>query len=80
MDVALIVIVAVLFVLVGVVALKGRRARRAAREHEHGKARIRADKARGRHEESQRRQADVKAAHQERASESVSTPTDRDAP
>ena len=80
MDVALIVIVAVLFVLVAVVALKGRRARRATREHEQGEARIMADKAKGRHEESQRRQADVKAAHQERASESVSTPTDRDAP
>jgi hypothetical protein len=68
MDVALIIIVAVLFGVVAFVSLKGRGARRVAREHERGEARVSAEKGKAQHEESQRRQADVRAAHAERAS------------
>jgi hypothetical protein len=68
-EVALIIIVAVLFALVAVIGLKGRGARRAAREREQGDARVMAEKGKEQHQASQRRQADVKAAHAERASE-----------
>jgi Na+-transporting methylmalonyl-CoA/oxaloacetate decarboxylase gamma subunit len=75
MDVALIIIVAVLFVLVAVVSLKGRRARRAAWEHEQGEARVTAEKGKAQQERSSARQADVRAAHAERASK-VGSDTD----
>jgi Na+-transporting methylmalonyl-CoA/oxaloacetate decarboxylase gamma subunit len=74
MDVALVIIIAVLFVLVAVVSLKGRRARRAARNHQEGEARVIAEKSKAQHEESERRQAGVRAAHAEGASKSVSDP------
>ena len=68
MDVALIAIVAVLFLLVAVVLLKGRSARGAAREQEQGEARITAEKGKAQQERSSARQADARAAHAERAS------------
>jgi hypothetical protein len=68
MDVVLIIIVAVLFVLVPVIILKGRRGRQAAWEHKQGEARVIAEKGKAQHERSRVRQADVRAAHTERAS------------
>jgi Na+-transporting methylmalonyl-CoA/oxaloacetate decarboxylase gamma subunit len=67
-EVALIIVVAVLFVLVAVVMLKGRRARGEAWERKQGEARVTAEKAKGQQERSAARQADVRAAHPERAS------------
>jgi hypothetical protein len=67
MDVAIIIIIAVLFALVLVITVQGQRARRAGREHEDAEARVTAGKAEAQHEESLRRQAGVKAAHAERA-------------
>ena len=68
MEVALIIVIAVLFVLAAVVSLKGRRARRATREHEQGKARVSADEGKAQQERSSARQAGVKAAYAEPAS------------
>ena len=68
MEVALIIIVAVLFVLVAAVNLRGRRARRATREHEQDEARSIAEEGKAQHERSLARQAGVRAAHAERAS------------
>ena len=70
MEIALIIIAAVLLAFVAVVTLKGRRARRATREHERGEARVIAEQAKVQHEESEHRQAGVRAAHAERASKS----------
>jgi hypothetical protein len=75
MDVALIVIIAVLFLLVAVVSLKGRRARGATRDREQGEARITAEKGKAQQERSSTRQADVRAAYAERAS-NVGSDTD----
>jgi hypothetical protein len=75
MEVALIIMVAVFFLLVAVVSLKGRRARGAAQEHEQDEARITAEKGKAQHERSSARQADVRAAHAERASK-VGSDTD----
>jgi Na+-transporting methylmalonyl-CoA/oxaloacetate decarboxylase gamma subunit len=69
MEVALIIIIAVLFVLVAVVSLKGRRAQRATRDAEQGEARVIAEKAKAQEERSTARQAGVRAASVERASE-----------
>ncbi len=69
MDVALIIVVAVLFCAVAFVSLKGWSARRSAREFERGEARVSAAAGKAQHEESQRRQADVRAAHVERGSD-----------
>jgi hypothetical protein len=66
MDVALIVIVAVLVLLVAAVSLKGRRARRTARGHEQDEARVIAERGEAQHDESLRRRADVRAARAER--------------
>jgi hypothetical protein len=67
MEIALIGIIAVLFVLVGVVSMKGRRGKRAAREQELTEARVTAGKAKEQQEGARARQADVRAAHAERA-------------
>jgi Na+-transporting methylmalonyl-CoA/oxaloacetate decarboxylase gamma subunit len=75
MDVALIIIIAVLFLLAAIVTLKGRRGRQAAREQEQAEAGVRAGEAEAQHGESQRRQAGVRAAHAERASK-VGSDTD----
>jgi Na+-transporting methylmalonyl-CoA/oxaloacetate decarboxylase gamma subunit len=75
MDVALIIIVAVLFILVAVVSLKGRGARRATREHEQDKARVTAEKGDAQQERSSARQADVRATYAERP-EKVGSDTD----
>ena len=69
MEVALIIVVAVLFGVIAFVGLKGRGARRSALEQERGEARASAEAGKAQHEESQRRQADVRAAHVERASD-----------
>ena len=75
MEIALIIMVVVLLAIVSVVALKGRPARRAVREHEQGEARVRAEKGKAQQERSSARQADVRAAHAERAS-NVGSDTD----
>ena len=75
MEVVLIIIIAALFVLVAVVSLKGRRAQRATREDEEGEARVIAEKANAQAERSTARQAGVRAASAERASE-VGSDTD----
>jgi hypothetical protein len=75
MDVAIIGIIAVLFVLVGVVIVKARRGSRAARNQEQAEAGVRAGKAEAQHDRSRARQADVRAAHAERASK-VGSDTD----
>jgi Na+-transporting methylmalonyl-CoA/oxaloacetate decarboxylase gamma subunit len=80
MDIALIIIIAALFVLAAFVSLKGRRARRAAREHQQGEARVIAEKSKAQHEESERRQAGVKAAYAEGASKSISDPDEERTP
>jgi hypothetical protein len=72
MDIALIIIIAVLFALVAVIILKGRRGRQAALEHEQGEARVTAEKGKAQQERSSARQADVRAASAERASEAGS--------
>ena len=72
MEVALIIIVAVLFVLAAVVSLKGRRARGAAREDEQAEARVIAEKSKAQQARSTARQAGVKAASAKRASEAGS--------
>ena len=80
MDVALIVVIAVLLLLVAFVALRGRGARRAAQEREEGEARVIAKQAKAQHEESEHRQAGVREAHAERTSESGRTPAGQDTP
>lgn len=75
MEIALIIIVAVLLALVPVVALKGGRARRAVREHDQGEARITAEKAKAQQERSSARKAGVRAERAERASK-VSSDSD----
>ena len=69
MEVVLIIIVAVLFGAVAFISLKGPAARRTARGHERDEARVSAEKGKAQHAESQRRQADVRAAHAERVSD-----------
>jgi Na+-transporting methylmalonyl-CoA/oxaloacetate decarboxylase gamma subunit len=66
MEIALIIIVAVLFALVAVVTLKGRRARRATGKHEQDEARVTAERGKAQHERSSARQAGVRAAYAER--------------
>jgi uncharacterized membrane protein YccC len=66
MEIAIIVLVAVLFAFVAVLTLKGRRARRAMREHEQDEARAIAEKGKAQHERSSARQAGVRAAYAER--------------
>jgi hypothetical protein len=81
MDVLLFIIVAVLLVLCGVIVLKGRGGRRATREHEQAEARVSAEKGKVQHADSQRRQADVKAAHAEQRASRAGSGTDvEDAP
>jgi Na+-transporting methylmalonyl-CoA/oxaloacetate decarboxylase gamma subunit len=75
MEIALIIVIAVLFVLAVVVSLKGRRAQRASREDEQAEARVIAEKAEAQGERSTARQAGVRAASAERASE-VGSDTD----
>jgi hypothetical protein len=75
MDVAIILISAVLFALVLFITVQGQRARRAAREHEQAEARVTAGKAEAQHEKSLRRQAGARAAHAEGAPK-VGTDTD----
>ena len=67
MDLALVIVIAVLFAVVVVIMLKGRRARRAAWEREQGEARVIAEEGKAQQERSSARQADVRAAHAERA-------------
>jgi Na+-transporting methylmalonyl-CoA/oxaloacetate decarboxylase gamma subunit len=67
-EVVLISVVGVLLVLVAVVTLKGRRGRRAGWKQEEAEAGVTAKKAEAQHDRSLARQADVRAAHAERAS------------
>ena len=76
MDVLLLIIVAVLLVLCAVIVLKGRGKRRATLEHEQAEARVSAEKGKAQHADSQRRQADVKAAHVEERAARAGTDTD----
>ena len=65
MEVVLVIVIAVLFALVAIVSLKGRRARQTARGHELGEARVSAEKGKAQQERSTARQADVRAAREE---------------
>jgi Na+-transporting methylmalonyl-CoA/oxaloacetate decarboxylase gamma subunit len=76
MDVLLLIIVAVLLVLCAVIVLKGRGERRATLEHEQAEAHVRAEKGKAQHAASQRRQADVQAAHAEQRAARAGTDTD----
>jgi Na+-transporting methylmalonyl-CoA/oxaloacetate decarboxylase gamma subunit len=69
MEIALLIIVAVLFILAAVVTLKGRRAQRAGAEDEKAEARVIGEKAAAQQGRSRARKAGVKAASAKRASE-----------
>jgi Na+-transporting methylmalonyl-CoA/oxaloacetate decarboxylase gamma subunit len=75
-EVVLISVVGVLLVLVAVVTLTGRRGRRAASKQKQAEAGVTAENAEAQHDRSLARQADVRAAHAERASKAGSDTDD----
>ena len=75
MEVALIIVVAVFFVLAAVIGVQGLIKSRAARNQEQAEAGVTAGKVEAQHDRSRVRQADVRAAHAERAS-NVGSDTD----
>ena len=69
MSVLLLIIAALLIAFIVGISVQGLLKRRATREQEQADAGVRAGESKGQHDRSLARQADVKAAHAEHASE-----------